>query len=271
MRNIKYFGFFILLGFLCLGEALIAEDQAIPPRQVWSFSGPTGTFDKAQLQRGFQVYKEVCSACHSLNLLSYRNLEALGFSKEGVKAIAKEHLVRDGPNQDGEMFERPGRSSDHFHAPFPNEQAARVANNGAYPPDLSVITKARAYGPDYVHAILTGYHDQPPNAEVSEGMYYNLYFDGHQIAMAPPLVNEQVTYSDGTMASVDQMSKDVTAFLSWAGEPEMEVRKRTGIMVMIYLAFLTLFLYLTMKRIWAPLYRGYSSVEIGRGAGGKSH
>ncbi len=261
-----YFWFFFLLGGLCIGEVYAAENRAIPPRQAWSFSGPTGTFDRAQLQRGFQVYKEVCSACHSLNLLSYRNLEDLGFSKEEVKAIAKEHLVRDGPNQDGEMFERPGRPSDHFHAPFANEQAARAANNGAYPPDLSVITKARVYGPDYIHAILTGYHDQPPGEVVSEGMHYNLYFDGHQIAMAPPLVTDQVTYADGTMASVDQMAKDATAFLAWAAEPEMETRKRTGIMVMIYLAFLTLFLYLTMKRIWAPLYRGYSSVEIKRGS-----
>lgn len=228
----------------------------VPPRQSWSFSGPIGTFDRAQQQRGFQVYKEVCSACHSLSLLRYWNLEDLGFSKEEVKAIAKENLVHDGPNQEGEMFERPGQPHDRFPAPFPNKQAAQAANNGAYPPDLSVIAKARAYGPDYLHAILTGYRDHPPGVEVVEGMYYNLYFDGHQITMAPPLANEQVIYADNTVASVDQMAKDVSAFLAWAAEPKMETRKRTGVMVMVYLSFLTLFLYLTMKRIWAPLYRG---------------
>ncbi len=252
----------LMFGMVIMSSSAFAAEQTqSPPQQAWSFSGPTGTFDRAQLQRGYQVYKEVCSACHSMNLLSYRNLEEIGFNKEEVKIIAKEHLVRDGPNEEGIMFDRPGRPSDPFHPPFANEQAARAANNGAYPPDLSVIVKARPYGADYIHAILTGYQDQPPGAIVSEGMYYNLYFNSNQIAMAPPLSKDLVSYSDGTMATVDQMGKDVSAFLAWAAEPEMEQRKRLGIMVMVYLSILTFFLYLTMKRIWKPLYRGATDLD----------
>ncbi len=245
--------FLAVAGVLALVVVAPYAATKIPAKQAWSFSGPLGTFDRAQLQRGFQVYKQVCSSCHSIKLLSYRNLSALGFNKDEIKAIAKEYLVTDGPNDEGEMFQRPARATDRFVLPFANEQAARAANNGALPPDLSVITKARAHGADYVYALLMGFQDPPAGVKINGGLYYNRFFPGNQIAMAPPLSPELVEYSDGTVASEAQMAKDVSAFLAWAAEPEMEARKRTGIMVLIYLAFLTGFLFFAMKRIWARL------------------
>jgi ubiquinol-cytochrome c reductase cytochrome c1 subunit len=232
----------------------VAEPAQPIAQETWSFSGPFGTFNRDELQRGFQVYKEVCSTCHSLKHLSYRNLSALGFSQEEVKAIAATYEVTDGPNDEGQMFQRKAVPSDTFVDPFPNEKAARAANNGAFPPDLSLITKARAGGPNYVYALLTGYRPAPQGVKLGENMHYNIVFPGNQIAMTPPLVEGQVVYADGTPSSVEQMSRDVVAFLSWAAEPEMEDRKQLGIKVLFYLAVMTLVLYLAKRKIWQNIH-----------------
>lgn len=225
-----------------------------PLKQVdWSFNGPLGMFDRAQLKRGFQVYKEVCAACHSVKYIHYRNLGEDGgpeFTEAAVKAIAAEYKTMDGPNADGEMFERPAEPKDRFAAPFPNDNAARAANNGALPPDLSLMTKARKNGPNYVYSLLSGYVDPPAEVVMADGMNYNPYFPGHQIAMPNPLSDDQVTYEDGTPATVDQMSKDVTAFLTWTAEPKLEHRHRLGFKVMIFLTIFAVLLYFTYKRVW---------------------
>ncbi|RYE06587.1 MAG: cytochrome c1 [Rickettsiaceae bacterium] len=216
----------------------------------WPFEGILGKVDRQAAQRGFQVYREVCAACHGLYNLSYRNLKEIGFSEAEIKEIAKSYTVKDGPNDQGEMFERPAISTDKFVRPFPNEQAARAANNGAYPPDLSLIIKAREDGANYLHSLLNGYLDPPPDFKLLAGLYYNEYFPGRQIAMPPPLSNMQVSYIDGTIASVDQMSRDVTVFLQWSAEPEMEHRKSMGLKVMIFLVLFSIFFYISKKRIW---------------------
>ena len=259
---------------LAPGQLLAAEGK-LPAKDVdFSFEGPFGTFDRAQLQRGYQVYKEVCAACHGMNLMRYRNLGEPGgpeFPPEQVRAIAAEYKVQDGPNDSGEMFERPALPSDPFVPPFPNDNAARSANGGALPTDLSLITKMRAGwsgnlqtlyttqlikgmgGPEYVYSVLTGYQDPPAElaAEMPEGKLYNPYFEnGHWIGMPPPLTEGSVTYADGTTASVDQMARDVSAFLAWAGEPKMEERKRIGFQVIVYLIIFAALLYLVKRRIW---------------------
>lgn len=235
------------------GPAFAIGEAPTPPKQDWSFNGIFGTFDRAELQRGFQVYQDVCSACHGLYHLSYRDLEALGFSEEEVKAIAAQKQVPD-INDEGETVQRPARPSDKFVAPFPNEKAARAANNGAYPPDLSLITKAREHGPDYVAAILTGYAEPPADFHLQEGMQYNKYFPGHQIAMPPPLSEGAVTFADNTPATVPQMAHDVAAFLHWAAEPNLEARHQMGIKVMLFLLAATLIFYAAKRRIWAELH-----------------
>lgn len=235
------------------GDAGAAEGVA-PPHMDWSFAGPFGTFDRAQVQRGYMVYREICSACHSMRLLSFRDLSQPGgpeFSEAQVKALAAEFDVEDGPNAEGDMFTRPGTPADRFPSPFPNEQLARSANNGALPPDLSVIAKARPSGPDYIHALLTGFEEPPAGFEMREGMYYNDYFPGHQIGMAKPLDTEVVEYTDGTPQTVDQYSKDVAAFLMWAAEPKLEARHRMGFGVMIYLFILAGLLYAAKRRLFA--------------------
>lgn len=220
----------------------------------WAFDGAFGKFDKISAQRGFQVYKEVCSACHSLKLVSYRDLEKIGFSVAEIKAIAAEKTVKDGPNDDGDMFDRPALPSDKFVSPFANKNAAKAANNGAYPPDLSLITKARHDGANYIFSLLTGYEAAPVGFDLPTGMNYNKYFAGHKIAMAAPLNSEgQVTYQDGTKATVEQMSKDVVNFLQWAAEPEMDTRKQMGIKVLIFMSVFTIFFYIAKVRIWAKL------------------
>lgn len=238
---------------LVWSPASAAEGGAELKKVDWSFSGPLGTFDRAQLKRGFQVYKEVCAACHSLKYVTYRNLGEEGgpeFSEAAVKAIAAEYQTTDGPNAEGEMFQRPAEPKDLFVPPFPNDNAARNANNGALPPDLSLMNKARKNGPNYVYSLLTGYTEPPAGVEMADGMNYNPYFPGHQIAMPPPLTDEQVTYEDGTTATVDQMSQDVTAFLTWTAEPKLEQRHRLGFKVMIYLIIFAGLLYLVYQRVW---------------------
>ncbi|MDR6430470.1 cytochrome c1 [Brucella pseudogrignonensis] len=242
-----------------------------PKQESWSFSGPFGTYDKGQLQRGLKVYKEVCAACHSMNLVAFRNLEALGYSPEQVKAFAAEYEVTDGPNADGEMFTRKAIATDHFPSPFPNVNAAAAANNGAAPPDFSLIAKARAVergfptfifdiftqyaeaGPDYIHALLTGYDEQPPaGMQVAEGTHYNPYFiAGKSLAMAKPLSDDQVTYDDGSPQTVDQYAHDVSAFLMWAAEPHLEQRKKTGFKVIIFLVLFAGLVYIAKRSIWS--------------------
>lgn len=240
---------------LMSGSAFAAGDAPKPAAQKWSFSGIFGTYDRAQLRRGFKVYKEVCAACHSLNLVAYRNLMDIGFSEDEVKAIAAESEYKDGPNDDGEMFDRPGKPADRFKAPFENEQAARAGNNGAHPPDLSLMVKARLRGPDYLHGLLTGYKkDAPKGVTLPDGMSYNTYFPGHQIAMAPPLSDEAVEYSDGTKPTLDQHSRDIVTFLAWTASPELEERKRLGIKVILFLLVLTGMLFALKRRIWSDLH-----------------
>ena len=223
------------------------------PKNEWSFQGFTGTFDRASVQRGFKVYREVCSGCHSMNLLYYRDLIDIGFSEEEVKAIASEYDVLDGPNDEGEMFERPARSSDKFVDPFLNEQEARLSNNGAYPPDLSVITKARKYGVDYIYNLLMGYQEPPEGTIIGDGMYFNKWVEGNQIAMAQPLDDEYVDYDDGTENNLAQLSKDVTVFLAWSAEPELEVRKKLGIKVILFFVIIGFLFYLAKLRLWRNL------------------
>lgn len=235
------------------GAASAAEAPKIE-KQEWSFSGIFGRYDKAAARRGFTVYNDVCAACHSMDLLYYRNLQGIGFSEEQVEEIAAQKFVTDGPNDLGEMFERPARANDHFVAPFPNEVVARLANNGALPPDLSLIVKARKGGPDYVYALLNGYVDPPADFTLSPGLFYNSAFPGHQFAMPPMLADGLVEYADGTRASVQQMSHDVATFLAWASEPHMEPRKRLGLKVMLFLGLLTAMLYAVKRKVWEKLH-----------------
>lgn len=232
-------------------EAAGGENAALPPKKIdWSFKGIFGTFDRAELQRGFQVYKQVCATCHSLNWLRYEKLSALGFSEEEIKVIASEYEVPGPLNEDGEPTFKRAEKGDYFWKPYPNEKAARAANNGAYPVDLSLITKARRNGADYLYALLVGYQAPPADVTMMPGLYYNPYYDGHQIAMPAPLSEGLVSYSDGTKATVEQMAHDVTAFLAWASEPEMEERKQLGIKVSIYLLFFIVLMYMMMQRVW---------------------
>lgn len=252
MRRLTAAAFAATIAFA--GSAFASEGGHPIPSQEWSFTGFFGTFDRGAVQRGFQVYKEACSSCHGMKLVFYRNLGTLGFTEDEVKAIAAQQEVSDGPNDQGEMFTRPARPSDHFKAPFANDQAARAANNGALPPDLSVITKARMNGPNYIHALLTGYQEPPPGMTVLSGMNYNPFFPGGQLAMPKILNDGLVTYADGTTASADQMAHDVVTFLSWAAEPDMEARKRLGVKAFLFLIVLTVLLYAVKRKVWADLH-----------------
>jgi ubiquinol-cytochrome c reductase cytochrome c1 subunit len=229
--------------------------EGVPvPAQDWSFDGVFGTFDRAALQRGFQVYKAVCASCHGLDFVAYRNLADLGYNEDEIKAVAAQYEVLDGPNDEGEMFTRPAIPSDRFANPFPNANAARFANGGAYPPDLSLMAEARVGGADYLYALLIGYGDAPDGMTIPDGMYYNAYFPGHQIAMPPPIYPDGVSYDDNTPATVMQQARDVTTFLVWAAEPNLEERKRTGIMVILFLLVFTGLLYATKRKIWAAVH-----------------
>lgn len=245
-------GALFALGLTAL-PAQAAEEIHIPTRS-WSFDGPFGTFDRAALQRGLQVYREICSGCHGLKYVAFRNLADLGYSADEIKAFASEALIVDGPNEDGEMFEREGRPSDHFPSPFPNDKAAAAANGGAVPPDLSLMVKARFGGADYVVALLTGYEDPPGDFQLLEGLNYNAYFPGHQIAMVPPIDDDAVEYADGTEATREQIATDVASFLAWTAEPELERRKRSGVMFLLFLVFATGIAYAAKKKIWSDLH-----------------
>jgi ubiquinol-cytochrome c reductase cytochrome c1 subunit len=244
-----------VLGAAMLAPALArAADETPLPRQQWSFDGVFGTYDRASAQRGFQVYKEICSVCHPVKHLHFRDLMDIGYSEDEVKAIAAGYQVTDGPNDEGQMFQRPGRPSDPIPGPFPNDQAARTANNGALPPDQSLIVKARPGGPDYVYGILTGYKDAPAGFNLLQGMNYNEFFPGHQIAMPPPLSDNAVTFADGVPATVPQMAHDVVTFLTWAAEPRLEDRHRTGFKVTLFLVVAAGVFYAAKRKIWAPIH-----------------
>jgi ubiquinol-cytochrome c reductase cytochrome c1 subunit len=252
-------------------SSVSAQEADAPPRQTWSFHGPFGTYDPGQLQRGFKIYREVCSTCHSIKLLSFRNLAEPGgpnFTDKQAAAVAATFQVTAGPNDEGQMFQRPGQISDYFPPPFPNEQAAAAALGGKAPPDMSVLAKARSYeagfpyfildafkmyqedGPDYIHAIINGYTDPPKDFPLPPGRQYNKYFPGGTIAMPKPLSDGQVEYTDGTPMTVDQYGKDVAAFLMWAAEPTLDARHRLGFQVMIFLIVFAGLLYLAKKKVW---------------------
>jgi ubiquinol-cytochrome c reductase cytochrome b/c1 subunit len=267
---------FAVAGLLLVGatgSSRAEEHQETPTALNWSFAGPFGKFDRGQLQRGLKVYKEVCSACHSLSYIAFRNLADAGgpgYSMAQAAAIASTYTMKDGPNDAGDMFDRPGRTADYFPSPFPNEQAARAANGGAAPPDLSLIAKARSYesgfpgfvfnffkqfqeqGPNYVAALLQGFQDPPPaDFKLPEGSYYNKIYPGHAIKMPPPLSDGQIQYDDGSPATLKQYAQDVAAFLMWTAEPKLEARKRLGMQVMVFLILLSGLLYFTKRKVWA--------------------
>ena len=235
-------------------EVSLADDgESAVPRQSWSFRGVFGHFDKPSLRRGYEVYDQVCASCHGLRFLHYRDLEALGYSRAQVAALAARLEVEDGPNDEGERYSRQALPSDPFVSPFANDAAARVANNGSLPPDLSLIVAQQAGngGADFVYALLTGYADPPSDFELAEGLYYNKVFKGHAIAMPPPLFEDMIAYSDGEKASVERMAHDVTQFLAWASDPSLEVRKRMGLRVVIFLAVFFVVALLYKRRVWA--------------------
>jgi ubiquinol-cytochrome c reductase cytochrome c1 subunit len=246
----------IIILFCVTSANVISAEKVKYLKTDWTFKGLFGKFDRASLQRGYQVYTEVCAACHSMKYLSYRNLSEKGgpeFSVAQAKAIAASFEVTDGPNSDGEMFNRPGKLSDKFVMPYENVKAAEAANGGAYPPDMSVLVKARGGGVDYIYSLLQGYEEAPSGMILDEGVHYNKYMYGNKIKMSAPLSDGIIDYSDGTNASVEQMSKDVTTFLMWAAEPSLEARHQMGFKAIVYLIILTILVYFSMKRIWSRI------------------
>lgn len=240
------------------------QEHAHDPEQGWSFSGIFGHYDEAALQRGYQVYESVCASCHSMNLVAYRNMAepgGPGFTMDEVRAIAAQHQVPAGPNEFGETVDENGLPltraaipADHFPAPYANEEAARAAQGGALPPDLSLMAKARHNGPSYIFSLLTGFEDAPEGFHMEPGQHYNPYFPGGALAMAAPLYEGAVEYADGTEATVEQMAYDVANFLMWAAEPKLEKRKRMGFQVMIFLLLLAALLYWSYRRVWADMH-----------------
>ncbi|MDC3162781.1 cytochrome c1 [Candidatus Pelagibacter sp.] len=253
MKNILKL-FSVIMLFCVSSVNVISAEKVEYLKTDWSFKGLFGKFDRASLQRGYQVYTEVCAACHSMKYLSYRNLSEKGgpeFSIAQAKAIAASFEVTDGPNADGEMFQRPGKLSDKFVMPYENVKAAEAANGGAYPPDMSVLVKARGGGVDYIYSLLQGYEEAPSGMILDDGVHYNKYMYGNKIKMSAPLSDGIIEYSDGTNPSIEQMSKDVTTFLMWAAEPSLEARHQMGFKAIVYLIILTILVYFSMKRIWS--------------------
>jgi ubiquinol-cytochrome c reductase cytochrome c1 subunit len=247
----------VLAGFVLsvgAGPAAAAGNGSTPPAQNWSFSRLFGTYDLAAAQRGLQVYTEVCATCHSLRLLSYRDLAGIGLSEAQIKAFAAGFTVPQGLNDQGERKEGPATPANRFKSPFPNEPAARAANNGALPPDLSLIANAYLDGPDYIYGLMTGYGEPPASMTMMDGMSYNKYFAGHQIAMPKPLNDGQVTYADGTSSSVEQMARDVVTFLSWAANPELTERKQMGVRVILFLLLMTCVTYAVKRKVWSSVH-----------------
>jgi len=242
------------IGAACTTGAQAAGEAVDLLERQWSFNGMFGTFDRAAAQRGFQVYREVCSSCHGVEYLAFRNLLDLGFSEDMVKAIAAEYTVTDGPDDNGDMFERPAILSDRVPSPYPNAKAAAASNGGKAPPDLSLITKARHDGPNYVYSLMQGYVEPEEDFEVPEGSYYNVFYPGHVIAMPQILYGDDVEYMDGTSATLDQISADLVQFLHWVAEPKLEERKQTGLASLIFLVIFSGIFYVYKKRIWSDLH-----------------
>lgn len=243
-----------LFALMMVPSLAFAAGDAHEPKHVdWPHQGLLGSFDRAALQRGYQVYRQVCAACHSMDLVAFRNLEYLGYTEDQVRTIASEYLIEDGPNDEGDMFDRPGTPADYFKNPYANTKAARYANGGALPPDLSLIVRGRHHNEDYIYSLLTGYEEAPEGMEIMSGMHYNPYFPGGQIGMAPPLSDDLVMYEDGTPATVEQMAKDVTTFLAWTSDPHQEARKKMGLKVILFLLFLTVLVYKSKKQVWEDL------------------
>jgi len=244
----------LLIGFAPV-EVKAADGNVELTHQEWSFDGVFGRFDRQQLQRGFQVYREVCSSCHGLDYIAFRNLEAIGYSEDQTKVLASEYIIEECCDDQGDIFDRPAIPADYMPNPYPNDQFARASNNGALPPDLSLMSKARHGGPDYVYSLINGYEE--PSAEVEaemmDGMYYNVAFEGNQIAMAQQLFDDLLEYSDGTPATAEQMATDVAAFLHWAAEPKLEIRKQTGVRVLLFTFVFTVLAYFLKRRIWADI------------------
>ena len=237
-------------------QKILAEESHDFLEVDWTFQSFFGKFDRASLQRGYHVYSEVCASCHSMKYLSYRNLTEKGgpeFTEEQAKAIAANFEVTYGPNNDGEMFTRPAKLSDKFVMPYANDQEAKASNGGAYPPDMSVLVKARKNGVDYVYSLLLGYEDPPSEITLDDGVYYNKYMYGKKIKMPNPLSDGLIEYADGTEATEEQMAKDVVTFLMWAAEPHLESRHKIGFKSIIYLIILTIFVYFSMKKIWSRI------------------
>ena len=256
MKNFLKLIFFLFLILNSKNSLVYAESSQDFLKVDWTFKSFFGKFDRASLQRGYQVYNEVCSSCHSIKYLSYRNLSEKGgpeFSEDETKAIASNFEVIDGPDSTGEMFTRPARPSDKFVMPYANEEQAKSLNGGAYPPDMSVLVKARKGGADYIYSVLVGYEDPPADIELDDGVYYNKYMYGNKIMMAPPLSDDLIEYSDGTKATTEQMAKDVVNFLMWAAEPHLEQRHKFGFRVIIYLIIITVLVYFSMKKIWSRI------------------
>jgi ubiquinol-cytochrome c reductase cytochrome c1 subunit len=241
----------VLAALLIAGGARAEEDY---PTEKWSFDGVFGTFDRASAQRGFQVYAEVCSSCHSMKQMYYRNLEGIGLSEDQIKAVASTFQVAGSLSDSGQPTERAALPSDHFRSPFANDLAARAANGGALPPDQSVLELAREGGPDYLNGVLVGYGDPPAGMKIGTGLYYNKAFPGHQIAMPQPLHDDQVTYADGTKATIAQESHDVVTFLAYAANPELESRHRMGVKVVLFLALMTGLTYAVKRKIWSDVH-----------------
>lgn len=272
MRNIKLKGLMAtILGatmlFAGVNSYAATAGEKHPERHDYTSTGIFGKWDIPSLQRGLQIYREVCSACHSMDLVAFRSLDALGYNEDEIKAIAAEYDFEDVIDDEGDLQSRTGTPADAFPAPFTNENQARSANNGSLPPDFSTLVKARehigfnpftsVYGEDYIVALLVGYHDEAPEGvELNEGLYYNDYFAGNQIAMAPPLFDEMVEYADGTDASVEQMAYDIANFMYWASDPTMQERKEMGLRVMLFMIIFTIMLYFTNKRVWRRIKKG---------------
>ena len=256
LNNLLVKVFFIVFVIIISGSANSEEKKIEFIKNNWSFEGIFGTFNRASLQRGYQVYQEVCSGCHSIQHLSYRNLVEKGgpeFTLDEAKSIAEQFEILDGPNDDGEMFTRPGKLSDKFVSPYKNDKEAIASNGGAYPPDMSVLVKARSGGADYIYSLLLGYEDAPSEVILDDGVYYNKFMYGNMIKMPNPLADGLIEYGDGTEATEKQMAKDVVTFLAWAAEPHLEARHKIGFKVIIYLIIISLLAYLSMKRLWSRI------------------
>lgn len=247
----------LIIGLTSVSAAFASGgDGPAIPSQDWSFSGAFGTYDKAAMQRGYKIYREVCASCHAMKRVYFRNLEALGYNEAQIKNIAAEYtVINKEPNDEGDMFERPALPSDAFISPFANDNAAKYANGGALPPDLSLIVKARGNGSNYITGLLTGYEEHPPHGqEVADGQYWNTYFPGHKLSMAPPLMDGQVSYEDGTPETLDQYAHDVVQFLTWASDPHMEIRKSTGFKVIVFLLMFAGVMLSVKRKIWSDVH-----------------